>query len=160
MFTVDGILSSKPLDKDKQSQEIMLRYQIKHLHWRFGKKCKIDEAHLQEYEEDRQGPNQKNCPDHRVKCLQVYKSQYSSLPSDIQLYICIKNSTSVLLNPVLWVCMFLGLPEPDPSLFCTDTDPDPDLDLNPSINTQKREEESWFLLFCDFFLTFYLWRLI
>jgi hypothetical protein len=62
---------------------------MKHLHWRFGKTCKIDEANLQEYEEDRQGPNQKNCPDHRVKCLQVSHIKIS-LDTDIRY---IKNST-------------------------------------------------------------------
>jgi hypothetical protein len=105
---------------------------------------------LQEYEEDRQGPNQKNCPDHRVKCLEVIHGK-APLPTDIQFYTCIKNSTSVLLNPVLWVCMLLGLLEPDPSSFCADTDPDPDLDLNPSINTQKRKKNLDFYYFVTSF---------
>jgi hypothetical protein len=32
--------------------------------------------------------------------------------------------------PLLWIHTFLGLPDPDPSLFCTD--------LDPSINKQKK----------------------
>ncbi len=40
--------------------------------------------------------------------------------------------------------VFLGLLDPDP---------------NPFIIKQKWWEKSWFLLFCDFFLTFYLWKI-
>ncbi len=46
------------------------------------------------------------------------------------------------------ICMFLGLPDLDPSLFCTDPD--------PSIKEKKEQEKPCFLLFCDFILTFYL----
>ncbi len=35
-------------------------------------------------------------------------------------------------------------------------DPAPD----PSINKQINEEKPWFLLFCDFFMTFYIWRMM
>jgi hypothetical protein len=31
---------------------------------------------------------------------------------------------------------------------------------DPSFNKQKNEEKPWFLLFCDFFMTFYLWRVM
>jgi hypothetical protein len=41
--------------------------------------------------------------------------------------------------------MFLGLPDPDPLVRGTDPAPDPSTKENPS-----------FLLFCDFFMTFYL----
>jgi hypothetical protein len=62
------------------------------------------------------------------------------LPTDIHLLISIKkNSTSVLLKPVLWIGMFLGPQDPDPSSFCTD--PNPDLDLNHSITTQKSKKK-------------------
>jgi hypothetical protein len=37
--------------------------------------------------------------------------------------------------------MFFGLPDPDPSLFCTDPDLEPDPDLDPSINQQKKEKK-------------------
>jgi hypothetical protein len=46
--------------------------------------------------------------------------------------------------------MFLGLPDPQPDPLVTITDPD------PSIIKQKQEEKSWFLPFCDFFMTFSL----
>ncbi len=48
--------------------------------------------------------------------------------------------------------MFLSLPDPEP--LVRDTDPDPD----PSIIKQKYDENKHidFLLFCDFFMTFYL----
>ncbi len=29
---------------------------------------------------------------------------------------------------------------------------------DPSIHKQKKSEKPWFLLFCDFFLTYYLWK--
>jgi hypothetical protein len=35
--------------------------------------------------------------------------------------------------------MFLGLWDPDLSLFCTDSDPD----LDPSINQQKKKEKTF-----------------
>ncbi len=42
--------------------------------------------------------------------------------------------------------------------------PDPDQlgskDPDPSITMQKTEEKPWFLLFCDFFMNFYLWRMM
>jgi hypothetical protein len=37
---------------------------------------------------------------------------------------------------------------------------DPALDPASSINKQKNEEKSRFLLFCDFFMTFYLKEMI
>ncbi len=43
--------------------------------------------------------------------------------------------------------------------ICTDPDPSPAPDPDPSINKQKNEVKSWFLLFSDFFMTFYLWRI-
>ncbi len=43
---------------------------------------------------------------------------------------------------------FSGLPDPD--LLVRGTDPD------PPIIKQKLEENPWFLLFCDFIMTFYM----
>jgi hypothetical protein len=45
---------------------------------------------------------------------------------------------------VLWIGirMFLGLPDPDPSLFCSY----PDLDLDPSINKQESKKNLSFYL--------------
>ncbi len=34
------------------------------------------------------------------------------------------------------------------------------MDLYPSIIKQKKQEKPWFLLFCDFFMTFYLWKMM
>jgi hypothetical protein len=47
---------------------------------------------------------------------------------------------------VFWIriCLFLGLTDPDPSLFCTDTD--------HSINKQK-SKKNFSLMFGDFFMT-------
>ncbi len=44
------------------------------------------------------------------------------------------------VTSVLWIRIFmiLGLPDPDPSLFCTDPDPVSGPNLNPSINKQKK----------------------
>ncbi len=49
----------------------------------------------------------------------------------------------------LWIriCMFLGLQDPDPSLFVR-------IRILPSSSKNKRKP--WFLPFCDFFMTFYL----
>jgi hypothetical protein len=47
--------------------------------------------------------------------------------------------------------MFFGLPDPHPNPLVTSTDPAPD----PYIIKQKYEEKNLFLLFCDFFKTFY-----
>jgi hypothetical protein len=46
----------------------------------------------------------------------------------------------------------LGLPDPDPLVRDTDPDADPD----PFINNQTQTEKPSFLLFCDFFVSFYL----
>ncbi len=50
--------------------------------------------------------------------------------------------------------MFFGLPNPDPSLFCTD----PDLDPATFINTQKTSKKNIDLYYSiyDFYWTFYL----
>jgi hypothetical protein len=47
--------------------------------------------------------------------------------------------------------MFLGLLDPDQDPFIRSTDPDQD----PSVIKQKWLEKPLFLLFCDFFTTFY-----
>ncbi len=54
--------------------------------------------------------------------------------------------------------MFLDLPDPVPLIRGMDPDlaPNPD----PSIIKQKLEEKPCFLLFCDFFWTFYLWKMM
>jgi hypothetical protein len=44
--------------------------------------------------------------------------------------------------------MFLGL-----------EDPDPDPSILPASST-KSKKKPWFLLFCDFYMTFYLWRMM
>ncbi len=67
-------------------------------------------------------------------------------------------NTAFVCSLVLWIRiririrrarMLLGLPDPIRQ----------DLDPDPSINKQKKLQKSWFPLFCDFFWTFYLWRL-
>jgi hypothetical protein len=58
-------------------------------------------------------------------------------------------STILVKEVPILIHMFLGLP--DPSLFFKD----PELDSDPSINKQEKSEKPRFLLFCDFFLTFY-----
>jgi hypothetical protein len=51
--------------------------------------------------------------------------------------------------------MLFGLPDPDPSLFCTD--PDPALDLDPSISTSKKERKNLIsTLFVTYFRLFFL----
>ncbi len=50
--------------------------------------------------------------------------------------------------------MFLGLPDLDPLVRGMDPDPD------PCIIKHKKYEKPWFLLFCDFFWTFYLWKMM
>ncbi len=52
---------------------------------------------------------------------------------------------STVFSAVLWIRirMFLDLPDPDPSWFCTNPD--------PCISKQNKEEYHWFLLFSDFF---------
>ncbi len=52
--------------------------------------------------------------------------------------------------------MFLGLLDPDPNPLVRNMDPDSD----PSIIKQKQWEKPWFLLFCDFVFTFYLWKMM
>ncbi len=49
----------------------------------------------------------------------------------------------VLLIRIRRIRMFWGLLNPDPSII-----------------KQKYWEKPWFLLFCDFFLTFYLWKMM
>ncbi len=53
--------------------------------------------------------------------------------------------------------MFLGLPDPDPDLLVRGTDPDSAWDPDPSI---IKQEKPWFLLFCDFFMTFHLLKMM
>jgi hypothetical protein len=48
--------------------------------------------------------------------------------------------------------MFLGLMDPDPDPLVRGMDPDPALDPDPGPSVIK--QKPWFLLFCDFFLTF------
>jgi hypothetical protein len=50
--------------------------------------------------------------------------------------------------------MFLGLQDLDPDPLVRGMDPD------PSIIKHKILRKSWFLLFCDFFLTVYLWKMM
>ncbi len=50
--------------------------------------------------------------------------------------------------------VFLGLPVPDPLVTSIDLAPD------PSIIMQKKWEKPWFLLFCDFFMTFSSWKMM
>jgi hypothetical protein len=57
-----------------------------------------------------------------------------------------------------WIHMFLGLLDPDPLVRGMDPDPYPYSD--PSIIKQKLQEKPWILLFCDFFLTCYLWKMM
>jgi len=63
----------------------------------------------------------------------------------------------IYFSTVLWIQIrkirnYLTLSDPDPTLFCTDPDQD------PSIIQQKRKKNLDFscLLFCGFFMTFYL----
>ncbi len=49
--------------------------------------------------------------------------------------------------------MFLDLLDPDPEFICTDPD--------PSINKEKNEENlDVYVLFCEFFMTLYFWRMV
>ncbi len=52
------------------------------------------------------------------------------------------NVGTVKLRAVLWILIrtFWGLPDPDPSLFCTDPD--------PSINKGKKEEKKIDFYYC------------
>jgi|688.fasta_scaffold2122478_1 hypothetical protein len=50
--------------------------------------------------------------------------------------------------------MFLGLPNPDPDLKVLGTDPD------PSIIQQKSKKNLDFLLFSEFFMAFYLGKIM
>jgi hypothetical protein len=53
--------------------------------------------------------------------------------------------------------MFLGLSDPHPDPLITSTVPAPDLARDPSIIKQKiAGRNPGFLLFCDFFMNFYL----
>ncbi len=68
-------------------------------------------------------------------------------------------------KPVLRIRIikFLSLADPDPLVRGTDPDPlvrgtDPDSD--PSIIKQKWQEKPLCLLFCDFYVTFYLRRMM
>jgi hypothetical protein len=57
-----------------------------------------------------------------------------------------------LLESVFRIRMILDLPDPDS--FVTGTNPD------PSIIKQNSKKNLYFLLFCDFFMTFYLGRIM
>ncbi len=54
------------------------------------------------------------------------------------------------------ILMFLGLLDPDPDPQVRGMD----LDSDPSITKQKKWEKPWSQLLCDFFLTFYLWKMM
>jgi hypothetical protein len=51
---------------------------------------------------------------------------------------------------IRWIRMFLGLSDPDPSLFCTVPYPNLDPNPDPSTDMQTKLENLYFLLFCDF----------
>ncbi len=61
----------------------------------------------------------------------------------------LKRPSGENLKSVLWIRMFLGLP--DPSLFCEDPDPGPSIQ-----QTKKSKKNHRYLLFFVTFLTFYL----
>ncbi len=81
------------------------------------------------------------------------KNNKKSVPTFIQAYIL----GQVFRIRIRRIHKFLGLLDTDLDFLVKGTDPDSDAD--PS-TLSKNRQKSWFTLFCNFFMTFYLWRMM
>jgi hypothetical protein len=84
-------------------------------------------------------------PGQKIPPLALQKKKISAIVSRIP---------DAVPKPVfrILICKFSGLLDPDPLVRGTDPD------LDPSIIKQKQEEKPSFLLFCDFFMTFFIFE--